>query len=92
MTESISLVFDNDETKNIYFEALKTKGKIPFCKNCGKLFSLGFPNNEIGVSDYLICQENYLLCECEYSKMVQNLYSQKGESLVDITPYYKVEE
>ena len=90
MSKKIKLVFENEETKQVYFNALRDKVLIPVCKNCGKLFSLGFPNNDDGMCDYLICQENYLLCECEYFKMVRNLYSQDGEMLVDITPYYTV--
>jgi hypothetical protein len=92
MKNNIKLIFNKEDTKNIYFDALKKQAKIPFCRNCGNLFQLSFPNTEEGVCDYLICQENLLLCECEYFNIVRNLYNQKGESLVDITPYYKVEE
>ena len=89
MSNRISLVINNDEAKQLFYEVLRDKARIPVCKNCDQLFSLGFPNTDDGISDYLICQENHLLCECEYSNMVRNLYNQKGEVLVDITPYYK---
>lgn len=92
MKENISLKIESEYIKKKYLHTLKHTGKIPVCLNCKKLFSLGFPNSEEGISDYLICQENYLLCECEYSKMVRNLYVQKEDGLVDMTQYYKVEE
>jgi hypothetical protein len=90
MSVKVSLVIDNEETKDIYFNSLKSKAKIPYCKNCDKLFPLGFPNNEDGISDYLICQENYLLCECDYFRKVQELYSQGGDTEIDISGYYGV--
>jgi hypothetical protein len=89
MTEKISLYIADNHIRNVFFNSLKLAG-VPVCKNCNKLFSLGFPNNEDGISDYFIAVENSLVCECEYSKLVENLYNQKDDGLVDITAYYKV--
>jgi len=87
--KEISLVIEKEEDKKYYFDTL-IKAKIPVCKSCGKLFQYGFPNSEEGLCDYLISQENFLLCECEYHNIVRNLFSQKEDGLVDITPYYLV--
>jgi hypothetical protein len=92
MVEKINLVFPDEISKETFFTALKKEARIPICLNCKKLFGLGFPNTEEGVCDHLICEENHLICECEYAKMVRNLYASKEDGLIDITPYYRVEE
>jgi hypothetical protein len=89
MSEKVSLYIQDSGIREIFFNSLKSVG-IPVCKNCGKLFSLGFPNNDDGLSDYFIAVENSLVCECEYSKLVENIYNQKDDGLVDISFYYKV--
>ena len=63
--KKINLIIEDSATKKAFLEVLKNKAHIPVCKKCGKLYSLGFPNNETGIADRLICEENYLLCECE---------------------------
>lgn len=87
--KEISLKIENEEHKQAYFKLLRDEGKVPFCKACGFLFQFGFPNTAEGISDYLICQENLLLCECEYNRIVRNLFSQKEDGLVEIFPYYE---
>jgi len=89
MKKIVSLELPSDKHKGEFFRHLRDAGKVPVCKNCGKLFQFGFPDSEDGVSDYLICQENLLLCECEYNKIVKNLYNQKEDGLVDIFNYYE---
>ena len=89
MVQNISLEIKDANVKQAYFEILRDSAKIPVCLNCGKLFGLGFPNNETGISDRLICEENYLLCECEHMEMVRNLYSSAKECLVDISRFYR---
>ena len=86
----INLVIKDKVVKERYFNLLVDQGKVPVCKNCGKLFDLGFPDSEDGVSDNLICHENDLICTCEYLKMVKNLYNSKEDGIIDITPYYEV--
>lgn len=88
MTEKISLHISDDSIKQAFFESLKSIN-IPICKNCSKLFGLGFPNTDDGLCDYFIAVENLMVCECEYSKLVENLFKQKSDGLVDISPYYK---
>ena len=88
--KEVRLVIENLEVRKTYFEALKDKARIPYCKACGKLFQFGFPDNEQGICDYLICQENELLCECEYNRIVRNLFSQKEDGLIEIHPYYEI--
>jgi len=86
----IQLVIHNPKVKERYFNLLIDKGRIPICKNCGKLFDLGFPDSEDGVADNLICHENDLICDCEYLNIVKNLYNSKEDGIVDTTPYYSV--
>ena len=86
----VSLIIKSEKAKQSFFDLLKYAVKIPVCKNCGKLFSLGFPNNETGICDRLICEENYLLCECEYFKIVQNLYLTNEDGIVDVFKYYEI--
>lgn len=88
--KEINLLIKEEENLNFYFNTLRDRGKIPICKSCGKFFQYGFPNSEEGICDYLISQENLLLCECEYHNIVRNLLNQKEDGLVDITPYYLV--
>jgi hypothetical protein len=88
MTQKISLYIKDSSIKEAFFESLKS-ANVPICKNCDKLFGLGFPNTEEGLCDYLIAVENLLICECEYSKLVENLFKEKNDGLVDISNYYK---
>ena len=88
MTEKIDLLFKEESQKKAYLEILKGGAKIPSCKACGFLFQFAFPNTEEGMCDYLICFENKLLCECEYHRIITNLYSQHSDGIIDITPYY----
>lgn len=85
--EKINLKLEEAE-KLLYFELMRDQVKIPTCKNCGNLFSFGFPNSEIGLADHLICEENHLICECEYSKIVRNLFSDLKDGVIDISMYY----
>lgn len=85
----VTLKLDDELQKQTFFELLRDGAKIPYCKACGFLFQFGFPNTDEGICDYLICLENELLCECEYSRIVRNLFSQKEDGLVDILPYYE---
>jgi len=86
----IQLVIRDPKVKERFFNLLRDVGKVPVCKNCEKLFDLGFPDSEDGVSDNLICHENDLICTCEYYKMAKNLYNAKEDGIIDITPYYEV--
>jgi hypothetical protein len=86
----VDLVIHDPIVKERYLNLLRDVGKVPVCKNCKKLFDLGFPDNEDGASDNLICHENDLICNCEYYKMVKNLYNVKEDGIIDITPYYEV--
>ena len=88
----IQLVIHDPVVKERYFNLLRDVGKLPVCKNCGKLFDLGFPNTEEGTSDNLICHENDLVCTCEYMNIVKNLYNSKEDGVIDITIYYEVIE
>ena len=88
MAKTITLEIKDEKIKEAFFSFLKEEVKIPICKNCGKLFSLGFPSNETGICDRLICEENFLVCECEYSKIVEKLYSIEKDGVIDLTPYY----
>ena len=88
--KEIKLFIEDDGAKKNYFDFLKNQVKVPVCKSCGKFFQLGFDNSEEGVCDYLICQENSLLCECECHQIIRNLVNQKEDGIVDITPYYDV--
>ena len=86
----INLKFEKEDQKQAFFELLKNHVKIPICRNCGLLFSLGFPNSETGLADHLICEENGLICFCEYSKMVRNLYNKaKEDGVIDISLFYR---
>jgi len=86
----IKLLIRDPLVKERYFNLLRDIGKVPVCKNCSKLFDLGFPDSEDGVADNLICHENDLICTCEYSSMVKNLYNSKEDGIIDITLYYEV--
>jgi len=86
----IQLVIQDTIVKERYFALLRDVGKIPVCRNCSKLFDLGFPDSEDGVADNLICHENDLICTCEYLKIVRNLYDSKEDGVIDINPYYEV--
>jgi len=86
----INLIIHDPVVKQRFFDLLKKEGKIPVCKNCGKLFELGFPDSEDGVADNLICHENDLVCDCEYFKMVKNLYNATEDGIMDTTKYYEV--
>lgn len=88
--KEISLFIEKEEDKFFYFDTLSIKAKIPICKSCGKFFQFGFPNDENGICDFLICQENYLICECEYHNIVRKLMNQKEDGVLDISPYYSV--
>jgi hypothetical protein len=90
MTKIINLIFETSNQKEVYFEILKDNAGIPVCKSCGLLFQYAFPDSEQGICDYLICFENKILCECEYHRIVTNLYSQKSDGLIDISPYYLI--
>jgi hypothetical protein len=90
--KEISLVIENEEDKNLYFNTLRVEARIPICKSCGKFFQFGFPNDDEGICDFLICQENYLICECEYHTMVRKLMNQKEDGVLDISPYYVVKD
>lgn len=88
--KNINLVISDEVVKENYFYFLKHIISVPVCKNCGKLFDLGFPDTDEGISDNLICHENDLVCSCEYFKMIKNLYNSKEDGIIDITPYYEV--
>jgi len=89
LSKEISLVIKDEKIKQEYFNILVDKVKIPICKNCGKLFGLGFPSNDTGISDRLICEENYLVCECEYATIVKKLYSAEKDGVIDVSVYYQ---
>jgi len=84
----IKLILDDLKIKERYLNLLRDEGGVPICKNCGKLFDLGFPDSENGISDNLICHENDLICTCEYYKIVKNLYNSKEDGVIDISSYY----
>ena len=86
----VTLLFPSEDLKKAYSYILRDEVKIPVCKNCGKFFSLGFPSNEDGLSDYLICSANDLLCDCIHNDVVNRLMKQKGDSLIDISQWYRV--
>lgn len=86
--KQIQLIIEDSSVKEKYFDLLRYTAQIPICRNCGKLFDLGFPDTEEGVSDNLICHENDLICSCEYYKMVKNLYNSKEDGVMDTTKYY----
>ena len=88
--DSISLLFPDENTKKVYFLVLKNDVRIPVCKNCNKFFTLGFPSSEEGFLDYMICSENNLLCDCVHNDLVGRLFKQKGDGLVDISPWYHI--
>lgn len=88
--KKISLVIEDEDTKRKYFELLRDSVKIPTCKNCGKLFELGFPDKEEGVQDYLICKDNFLICECSNYKRIRELYNEKKDKPIDIKDFYNV--
>ena len=85
----MDLKFKDDKIKAEYFRVLKEHVKIPVCYNCKKLFPLGFPNTEEGLQDSIICDQNDLLCKCEYYRIVSNIFKQKNDGTIDITPYYE---
>jgi hypothetical protein len=84
----MSLVISDPLIKEKYFNLLKDM-KIPVCKNCKKLFNLGFPKSEEALSDYLICVANDLICICENAKKVKKAYTSSGDSSIDIKNYYE---
>ena len=86
----IQLIIHDSAVKERYLNLLIDQGKIPVCKNCGKLFDLGFPDTEDGVADNLICHENELVCVCEHLKIVKNLFNSKEDGIIDTAPYYEV--
>ena len=83
------LKIEDDKVKEDYFNFLKEKIKIPICKKCKKLFKLGFPNKEDYLSDYLICEDNDLLCSCENFKELEEKYNSSGDESIDIKNYYE---
>ena len=88
---TLDLEIKDPEKKQRYFDILAKDVRIPVCKNCGKLFSLGFPNNEDGLADYLISSENNLICCCEYFIIISKLHNDtKSDGLIDVNKYYKV--
>jgi hypothetical protein len=88
--KEITLVIPNEENLKEYIYFLKNKVKVPTCKSCGNFFQLGFENSEEGICDYLITQENNLLCDCEHYRIVRNLINQKEDGIVDVSAYYLV--
>jgi len=84
----IKLVISDDSVKKRYCEFIRDIVKIPICNNCSKFFELGFPNTETGILDNLICFENDLICDCEYSKIVKKLYNSKEDGIIDVISYY----
>jgi len=82
------MIIESEEIKEKYFNLLRDELHIPVCKNCKKLFNLGFPKNEQALCDYLICVANSLICICENSKKVEKLYISSGDGSLDITSYY----
>jgi len=86
----IDLVIHDNAIKERFFNFLKIVARIPVCRNCGKLFELGFPDTTDGMADNLICHENDLICECEYYKIVKNMYNSKEDGVIDIQRYYEV--
>lgn len=88
--KGIKLVIEDDLARESFFNILKEKAKIPVCTSCGMLYPWGFPNNDDGICDFIICEENKLICECINFKTVQNLYNQKQDGSLDISKYFKV--
>ena len=86
----MSLKIDNQRVKDKLLTLLSETIKIPTCKSCGKLFKMGFPNSHEGMVDFLICSENDLTCTCPNFKLVENLYKQKKDGLLDISQFYNV--
>jgi len=78
----------DEKIRNTFFEILKYEAKIPFCLRCGKLFDLGFPNNEAGFCDNLICRANDLICICVNNQKIKELYSKKEDGPIDISEWY----
>jgi len=87
--KEISLIISDSKVKERYLNFLHTEGKVPLCKNCKKLFDLGFPDSETGVSDNLICHENELICNCEHYNIVKNLFNSPEDGVLDISSYYR---
>lgn len=79
----------NAELQKKLFDFFTLKVRIPACLNCGKLFDLGFPGTEQGISDNLICAANHMICECEHNNIVRNLYEMKKDGSVDTSRFYK---
>jgi len=86
----MSLKIEDTRVKEKLFNVLKEYCRVPFCKSCGKLFKFGFPNSHEGMVDFLICEENGLTCDCPNFKLVENLYKQKEDGLLDISKFYHV--
>jgi len=83
------MIIKDEAIKSKFFDILKYEVKIPTCVLCGKLFDLGFPSNETGLLDNLICQANGLICTCENNDKVIELHSKKKDDLVDIGKWFK---
>jgi len=86
----MNLKLEDEKLKEKLYNLLRDHGKVPSCKSCGKLFKFGFPNNHEGMVDFLICEENDLTCNCPNFKLIENLYKQKEDGLLDISPFYNV--
>jgi len=87
--KEVNLIISEECHKKAFFDFLKDTAKIPICKKCGRLFGLGFPRSEDGIADRLICEENYLLCECENLIKVRELFSIEKDGELDISEFYE---
>ena len=88
MKNKIKLNLLGEDEKQKLLELFRDVVKIPVCLKCGKLFGLGFPESEEAISDYLICEENDLLCFCENSQKVREKFDLKKDQSINISPYY----
>jgi len=86
----LNLKFPDENTKQGFFVILRDNVRIPVCKGCGRFFSYGFPSNEDGLSDHIICVENDIICKCIHHDVVSRLIKQKGDSLIDISTWYHI--
>lgn len=84
----MNLLIESSEVKQKYLDMLKKK--IPSCLKCLKLFNLGFAKESF--DDYLICLENDLICNCENSKIIEQMYTSAGNSYLDVSNYYRKTE
>lgn len=84
----INLKIDSYDLKKKFMDMLHVEASIPKCLNCGFLFSLGFPDSYQGLSDFLICQENNLLCECDNFKKLNEEIKNGKERKITISHYY----